>query len=533
MELNPQQKEAVYSNASKIVCLAGAGSGKTASLVSRIDRLVNEGVDPNSILVLTFTRAAAVEMRSRYLQSHMGQSIPEFRTFHSFCYSLIAKDSDVRAALGFDSVPAIADKADTRKIEQSAAIQIKTSLKGDQLQGKNLLTPKQEYEYKLYKKTIQRLMKAKCLITFDELSKQISTLFVQNDPCTLKYKHHYKHILVDEYQDTDDIQHMFVMSFQNSNIFTVGDLLQSIYSFRGADSSIMKSLVDDPEWQVVKLYHNYRSCQCICDYANRNTQYASPQYRLELQSNKPGGSVAICNQYNMQDWDEDPIDEDILSSIYDEMQAGLEGSTAILTRTNQESDFVRAYFRSKGVNVVKSKRDEEATYILKSVISNDYFLHWLTTFLTSSQYAQYLRLDATKCTSMDIEEFCELFSFNPHIKYRVDTVLQIRDCLRSNDSALAKCVDIFRLLDVKCDIVDTDAKTASEILKYIHDTIEAEAASDIYVGTIHSVKGLEYDNVFVVGVNDRRFKLVSEDNLNLFYVAITRAKYNLRVWKFE
>ena len=92
MPLNKEQLQAVNSNSDRILCLAGAGAGKTKSFIERISRLVQDGVAPSSILALTFTNAAAAEMRSRYEDKNIGTEIPEFRTFHSFCYSVLCKD---------------------------------------------------------------------------------------------------------------------------------------------------------------------------------------------------------------------------------------------------------------------------------------------------------------------------------------------------------------------------------------------------------------------------------------------------------
>ena len=531
MELNEQQKEAVFSNASKIACLAGAGSGKTAVLVSRIARLVSEGVRPSSILVLTFTRAAATEMRGRYFKDHLGEECPEFRTFHSFCYSILSKDAEIRRALGFKSVPAIADSSDTKKIEQMAKLQTNTSLSLEQLKGRNLNTPKERYEYEVYRKAVARLMKAESLITFDELSDRVSSMFVNDDACIRKYKQMYKYILCDEYQDTDNTQHQFVMSFYDSDVFVVGDILQQIYSFRGTSSELMKSLIDDPAWKVIKLYRNYRSCQTICDYANRFTSYAEPQYRLELKSGIDGGEV---HQHRIElgcDWD-DPVDLDSIDDTVQQLkQKTLSGSTALLFRTNAEVDLMKGVLLDEGIEFVKSKRDSDAEPILKALNDNDYLIHWLSMYLNNNQYSQYLRLEAGKDSPMTASEFYDNFKMNPKVKYLADTVVEIRRILKSKDPVFLKCNQILKLLDMKEVDVDTAAQTPLEIVDYIREVVDEETSSDIYVGTIHSVKGLEFDNVFVFGAGDMRFRLDNEDNLNLFYVAVTRAKKYLSVWR--
>ena len=116
--LNKEQSVAVMSDDKKILCLAGAGTGKTFSMIERIARLVSSGVDPASILALTFTNAAAFEMRSRFQNRCKGCTIPEFRTFHSFCYSLMAVDKEVRRKLGYTQMPSLATDSNKKQIEK-------------------------------------------------------------------------------------------------------------------------------------------------------------------------------------------------------------------------------------------------------------------------------------------------------------------------------------------------------------------------------------------------------------------------------
>lgn len=533
--LNEQQEKAVMCNDSKIVCLAGAGSGKTLSLIERICRLVDDGVDPLSILVLTFTRAAAFEMRGRYFKRHLGDACPEFKTFHSFCYSLVLKDSVVRKAIGFSKVPAIADEPSVKKIEQMAQLQTKVKLSKSQLSGKYILTPKDKYEYELYIKAKERLMKSECVITFDDLSRLISDLFVKDVECIKKYKDQYKYVMVDEFQDTDDAQYEFVNSFKDSKLFVVGDALQAIYSFRGADSSIIKSLVDDSDWTTIKLYHNYRSCKCICEYANDNTHYSSPQHKVSLSTDKEGGSVNIFDlEYRIElDYEENqiyiqPCEIEFLL----EYLPTLHGTTAILTRTNNECRAVIGVLKSANIKYVTSKRDVDTENILRSITDNDYLVQWVSMFLNSNQYAQYLRLSEIE-PDFNIEQFYTTFANNKKIKYRMDTVLSIRKIFKKDESYIDKCFEILHLLGFDDASITGTLESNKDVLACVIEAVKQVSESDIYVGTIHSVKGLEYDNVILLGVNDTFYRLAGEDNLNLFYVGITRAKENLYVWKYK
>lgn len=531
MQLNVEQQRAVDCNDKKIVCLAGAGAGKTAVLIERISRLVREGEDPNSILVLTFTKAAAMEMRERYYRSHDKHSeSPDFRTFHSFCYSVLSRDSGVRKALGYTSVPVIADDNTQKRIETETKLQIGLNVSDKKLNQTDGLTPKERYELNLYKKALSRRLKAKDLITFDTLSEDICNLFVQNDASIQYYKQKLKYIFVDEFQDTDKLQFQFIDSFKDCNLFVVGDALQSIYAFRNADSKIIKSLVDSPDWTTIKLYHNYRSYSAICDYANKNTNYANPKYKIELVTDKAGGVVEefdLPYRLEMGELDSEEliwISENVLD---------LQGSTAILCRTRLEVAEVKNCLKSNSIPFVTNKRDKEIEYILNSVFDDEYFLDWVTMYLNKSQYHQYLRHKEVENPENPVVDFYTKYSSYPAIKYRLDTVFGIREILNKDELPFIKCHDIFKLLGMKNMKVDTNAQSPIEIMQYIVETCQQHISSDIYVGTIHSVKGLEYDNVILLGVDGESFKLEDEDNQNLFYVGITRARSNLYVFRYQ
>lgn len=533
VELNEQQKKAVESKASHIVCVAGAGAGKTATMIQRICRIIDDGVSPSSVLVLTFTRAAALEMKERFIQMRPNTFSPEFKTFHAFCYHLIVQDREVRTALGYSSIPAIANSSDTRRLLQEAKMQSNCKLSEKQLNDVKSLTPKQLYEYAKYKKTLQRLMHAKELMTFDQLSEDVTQLFVEDASCIQPYKKKFKYIFVDEFQDTDKIQFKFVESFTDSDIYVCGDILQSIYSFRAADSSLMKGLVDDPNWEVIKLYKNYRSGKAICKFANDSTSYASPQYRILLDPVKDTAGI-VQNTTIFQESSYDVLPEDAAEDILLTLSA-LEGECAILVRSNKELNELKGLLRKSDIKFVTHKRNEEYLKILEAVKSNEYFLSWITTQLTSDQYAQYVRLQMLENPENPLQDFYIKFSRIDRIRYLMDTVSRIRIVLQ--DTSLdpsSKVLEVLRLLGtdenitVACDCSISNSKLLDEII----DELQKQTASDIYVGTIHSVKGLEFKNVLLVGVNGASFPLMNEDNLNLYYVGITRAKDFLKVYQY-
>lgn len=225
--LNDQQKSAVLSDNPRILCLAGAGTGKTHSMLSRIFRLIEDGADPTSILALTFTNAAAFEMRQRYLKQSTISECPEFRTFHSFCYSIISKDAKIRNAIGYTTVPEVITEAEMKNLQTTLRISLNIKLSEKKLfGGHDLKTPQEKAEYALFQKALKKEIRKQSVITFDILCYDVCKLFETDDPLTHPYKDKYEYIFVDEFQDTDPKQFRFVSSFKDSKFFIVGDAQQ-------------------------------------------------------------------------------------------------------------------------------------------------------------------------------------------------------------------------------------------------------------------------------------------------------------------
>ena len=523
--MNEQQILAVTDDSRRIVCLAGAGSGKTFTMLNRISRLIDEGTDPQSILALTFTRASALDMKSRYILNHKNSICPEFKTFHAFCYTLLSTDNQILHKLGYHSVPAIADDEDIMEIKAKVHAELNIKQKSKD----KPITPKEQLQQELYNKRLKKLMDAENIISFDMLSEDICNLFKNNDFCIQHYKDQYKYIFVDEFQDTDPIQFEFIMSFKNSSLFVVGDVLQAIYGFRNADSRIIKSLIDSDDWKTIKLFENYRSKNEICNFANDITGYANMKYRIKLSGQSDGGSVSVFCLEDERGFYDPIIPEDEINDILHELKQ-LSQSTAILCRTNKEVNYMCSYLDREHISYVRQIRTNLAEKFLRSVFNNEYFIEWVSTELNSKDYGIYLRLWELHTPENPVKYFYENFGKIDKVRYLMNTVFSIRQEFKKDISSNIKCRNILELLDIKDVVVDTDAKSTKEIYEYLISTVNKKIECDIYVGTIHSVKGLEYDNVFVVGVNDRSFHLDSEENHNLYYVAVTRARNWLKVY---
>lgn len=529
-ELNAAQKQAVYSDAPKILCLAGAGTGKTFSLVQRIIRLGQE-VDPESILALTFTNNAAFEMRTRYRKAVDNPRQPEFRTFHGFCYNLITNDSAILHELGYKRVPKIYDKNQQKKLENDIKLQMNIRLSEKKLQGGVPLTPKEQYERDTYFKRVDNTIRKEGSITFATLLQKICDLFINDDPCVDQYKQQYKYIFVDEFQDTDPLQWEFVRSFPDAHIFCVGDALQSIYGFRGATSKYIKELSTDPEWEVIRLTENYRSVIPIINVANDMSDHADESYRLDLTSTRPGPAVHFMTWLPSRPFDRKSIDEKSTSEMM-KIICNSTGTTAILARTNAEVGNICDFLKRNGMDATSSKLDTDPENFVKALTDREFMLDWLSSLLNFEQAAQYMRLVKLEPDKDPLDIIIACANNSESVMYRIRTLNEMRRTIVQpgvdKREKARKICDLIGCPNLSIVYPDPQGRRLGEILL---EAIENQNKSSIYVGTVHSSKGLEYDNVFLIGPGGKSFPLSTEEDLNLRYVGVTRARTNLYIYE--
>ena len=532
-KLNPQQQQAVDSNERTILCLAAAGCGKTKTLLARIERLIKSGVDPTSILALTFTNAAAFEMKERYKQIQgidLSHGTPEFRTFHSFCYSLIVKDKDVRERMGYNKIPELCDDAHLKAIKEKVRLQLGIKLSLSQLENNVSLSKADEESKKLFQKALIKTIKKENVITFDIMCYNTGELFTKDESCVQKYKEKYKYLFVDEMQDCDPKQFKFVGSFPKStSFFMVGDVLQAIYGFRGCSNEFIKQLAVAPDWQVIKMFENYRSTKEICEFANKFSTYSKDEYRIEMHGQRHGVKPEVI--YGSHSSYEHPVDLDHLSILIDRLNED-KSESAILCRTNREVAAVKEALTNAGIQFSSKSKSTDHLSLLESALSNEYMLDWLSTRLEPKDYGDYIRLSAI-VSNPDIRWFLNMYGNNPKIKDSAEKVIKIRNITASKDDPKSKFDQITKMLRVKtkCEFKGDENSSNREIVESIRDQVQELEECPVYAGTIHSVKGLEYDTVYVMGVNDKMFRLGDEDMNNLYYVAVTRAKSHLVVFR--
>ena len=522
--LNEMQQKAVDSTADKVVVIAGAGSGKTHILIERLTKLKESGVDPESILVLTFTNAAAQEMTDRYRNRNNGDiRTPKFGTFHAFCYSLILGDTNVRNALGYHAPPNIAAPEDIKRIKNTAKLICGTKLSDKALDTplKDLkgVTDKVKFEYEVYHKQYNKLLRKESLITFDIMCYDVCELFKADAECIKRYKTQYQYVVADEFQDTDISQAEFMWSFKDSKLFVVGDFRQALYSFRGADSSLIKSLATNPEWETIVLSQNYRSTKEICDFANKIHHFPDSKLNINMQSERSGLPIQMKSELNLDD-------TDVLLRIAEEKTD--DNTVAILARTNAEVVAIKECLKGYGIPYIENNSNNVLADLLMCSIDSDYCVEYLSNHLSQEEYLRYLRMKST--SELTEEQFITYFGSN--FRYSLTKIMDIRRIMITNPMISIVFVELVKYLKINIDIAEgLKCNNLNDVVRVLSDYLNSTSDKGIYVGTIHSSKGLEYDIVHVYGVNSKAFNpYKNEDERNCYYVACTRAKEKLVIW---
>ncbi len=312
--LNRQQLEAVMSIEGPILVIAGAGSGKTRTLVYRVARLIELGIPPYSILLLTFTRKAAEEMleRASALQDERCKFVSG-GTFHSLANRILRRYSEL---IGFKNGFSLLDRADQEDIISSIIQELGFSKKNRRFPKKGTISDiiskcantqrsiedvmKEEYEHflefaphiKKIKEVYNTYKRKSSLVDYDDLLIYLRQLLQENEDIRRRLSNQFRYIMVDEYQDTNRIQADILegLCFEHRNIMVVGDDSQAIYSFRGADYNNMFEFPERfPETKIIKLEQNYRSTQPILDLTNAIMENAIKRYTKCLYTERKGG----------------------------------------------------------------------------------------------------------------------------------------------------------------------------------------------------------------------------------------------------
>jgi len=354
--LNSKQREAAETIQGPLLILAGAGSGKTRTIIHRIAHIIEtEQAWPSQILAITFTNKAAGEMRERIAKMNIQDSKRIWMsTFHAMCARIMRTHSQW---LGYDENFVIYDMDDQKRLYKSLVKELDLNdkyysnqyLSGEVSTAKNNFISPDTYIKKnagdfrkekvgIYYKRYQESLKANNAMDFDDLIYNALVLFKGFPEILEQYQNRFKYIMVDEYQDTNHSQYELVnlLAAKNKNLCVCGDDDQSIYGWRGADiSNILDFEKDYPDAKVVKLEENYRSTQVILDCANGVISRNTGRKEKALWTNNTGNEKIVISSFN-QGYDEARF---VIDEIKDNIKQGngVYGDFAILYRTNAQS----------------------------------------------------------------------------------------------------------------------------------------------------------------------------------------------------
>src|SRR5579864_4986093 len=365
-KLNPEQREAVLHTSGPLLILAGAGSGKTRVITSRIAYLIGDGhAEPHEVLAVTFTNKAAGEMRER-VEALLGSECRSMwvSTFHALCARLLRREGP---AIGLSRDFVIYDSTDQLAVVKQALkelhiddsfIQPRAALSRishakNRMEGPEALASgaawnrRDEQIARIYAYYVKTLRDSHAL-DFDDLLLKTVEVFEQSEPVRTRYAEQFRFVMVDEYQDTNRPQYLLIrrLAERHRNLAVVGDPDQSIYKWRGADlRNILDFEQDFPEAAIVKLERNYRSTQIILDAASSVISQNRNRKDKRLWTDRGGGARIVYFRGADELEEADFITRTARSGLADDVDA----TVAVLYRTNAQSRTIEDALMREGI----------------------------------------------------------------------------------------------------------------------------------------------------------------------------------------
>ena len=584
VKVNAAQEEAITHRDGPAMVLAGPGSGKTFVIVQRLKYLIEEyGADPSSILVITFTKAAAIEMQQRFLKI-TDSSYPEvsFGTFHSLFYNILR---DHRKEAGFYNNIEIADELFKYKLVKDILLNVLKNSRENMNKLRLLdeneiikditseisriknagLLPGSVSDSVPYKEHFEAIftgynaaLKSFGKIDFDDMSLICAQLFENRKDIAEQYKSRFKYILIDEYQDINEMQQNNIEAILNDdkNLFVVGDDDQAIYGFRGAKPGIMMEFKDRMGGSVhlINLSVNYRCGKAILDNASLVIRENKMRFKKNIVSGTGTDGYVVARRYKTRE------------AQYEAMSIFLSGQNnlndiGILCRTNSECKTVASFLRQKGIKSNLENKDDASLYDDEAVLSCLYYLSF--SCIENSRALFYkimnkpLRYISRESAMNELIRKEDVLSFYRGNRERTKAVEKLfRDIsmigkMRPSLSVrfIRKEVGIDKLFPNSTGNLDLFEEMASNFRdskSFIGSFNEEKEKSDnqskgkkkfsnakdnVNILTLHGSKGLEYKYVWIPDLNEgiipsrsAIYEPEKEEERRMLYVGMTRAK---------
>lgn len=596
LSLNEQQQRAVLSTSKYILVVAGAGSGKTRVLTERVINLLeNCGINSREILALTFTNKAANVMKERLSEKGLNVANMWISTFHSMCVRILRENAS--KIEGYNSNFTIYDESDRNSVIKKVLTQFEVnsdeykkdfarclSLYKNQIISLDDFCDKYSYEFDCenivkFIKAYEDILKQNNAFDFDDLLIKTYLLLKENYDVREHYQNRFKHILIDEFQDTNEIQFKLVelLAGTDNSIFIVGDEDQCIYSWRGANYANISNFVkyyDNVE--VIKLEENYRSTKKIIDAANtiieknfnrtKKTLYTNNSTGVQIEYKKCDdetneANYVVQNIYNLvhfQNYNYNDIailvrlnsltrnlEEKLLNyginyriyggtKFYDRLE--IKNFLAYLKVLNNPTDdvsFARIInWPKRSIGEASVEKLKELDYT-KSLFQNLISLNE-NSILPKSTLIKLLSLKSIFLNLIENMEKLSLYDLSVSL---VD-ILNLNEFLNKQEEDKNRILNIEQLLlSIKEFEKSNENCTLSEYLESVSLISDIDGYNNeedcVTIATVHASKGLEFKVVFIVGLEDKIFPLErceeedKEEERRLMYVAVTRCMERL------
>lgn len=588
MEFGQEQLQAIRHKRGPMLVLAGAGSGKTTIIVHRIRHLIMMcKVRPENILVLTFTKSAAMEMEDRFHQL-TGMKGVKFGTFHSVFLEILIRNTsytyrsiiDLKTQKELIQAAAIESNYRLGEDEESTDDTIQKILNGiqylksggnaDQVEYQNIPMDVVKYCFNYY----QQYLINNRLIDFNDMLFLTAKLFKTNPNLLEMYHDKYRYILVDEFQDTSPIQEeiLELLAKPRNNIFCVGDDDQSIYAFRGAKPAVMFDFAKKyRNCKIVQLPYNYRCTNQIVMAANRLISYNQKRFPKEVHGLRNGNDVNIHSFHTLQA-EYAFVKERIMTHC---ARGDRYEDHACLFRTRKEIEDFALYLSVKNIPFFST---ESIRNIFDHFIAYDFLSYmecaegnYNNMFLIINRPKRYIEKRHIKKV-MDLNLLKKTYISKDYILEKLED-LEYDLAMLKNMSLPVEMFDYFFMkigyknylrdyaayrnmsqdeLEDLYNVAESIRNFASQYQskqEFFHAINQYKRSLNskkegkkgkVVLSTIHSAKGLEYKNVFVFNVNEENLPIKKkgidtdiEEERRIMYVAITRAKDNLYVLSLE
>ncbi len=584
VKVNAAQEEAITHRDGPAMVLAGPGSGKTFVIVQRLKYLIEEyGADPSSILVITFTKAAAIEMQQRFLKI-TDSSYPEvsFGTFHSLFYNILR---DHRKEAGFYNNIEIADELFKYKLVKDILLnvlknsrenmnklrlldenEIIKDITSEISRIKNVgLLPSSVSDSVPYKEHFEAIftgynaaLKSFGKIDFDDMSLICAQLFENRKDIAEQYKSRFKYILIDEYQDINEMQQNNIEAIlsDDKNLFVVGDDDQAIYGFRGAKPGIMMEFKDRMGGSVhlINLSVNYRCGKAILDNASLVIRENKMRFKKNIISGTGTDGYVFARRYRTRE------------AQYEAMSIFLSGQNnlndiGILCRTNSECKTVASFLRQKGIKSNLENKDDASLYDDEAVLLCLYYLSFSCVensralfYKIMNKPLRYISRESAMNELIRKEDVLSFYRGNGERTKAVEKLFRDISMIGKMRPSLSvrfirKEVGIDKLFPnstENLDLFEKMARNFRDSKSFIGSFNEEKEKSNnrnsgkkkfsnaddiVNILTLHGSKGLEYKYVWIHDLNEgiipsrsAIYEPEKEEERRMLYVGMTRAK---------